>query len=78
MEKRQRGSAACQQFEGIGALPQQVKMRRVYTGALLAPICKKRKERIKFILSYLEVKKHHYGWDTMDFNDNVRKDFNYG
>ena len=30
------------------------------------------------ILSYLEVKKHHYGWDTMDFNDNVRKDFNYG
>ena len=41
-------------------------------------ICKKRKERIKFILSYLEVKKHHYGWDTMDFNDNVRKDFNYG
>ena len=31
------------------------------------PICKKRKERIKFILSYLEVKKHHYGWDMMDF-----------
>lgn len=30
------------------------------------------------ILSYQEVKKHHYGWDTMDFNDNVRKDFNYG
>ena len=30
------------------------------------------------ILSYLEVKKHHYGWDTVDFNDNVRKDFNYG
>ena len=29
------------------------------------------------ILSYQEVKKHHYGWDTMDFNDNVRKDFNY-
>ena len=29
-------------------------------------------------LSYQEVKKHHYGWDTMDFNDNVRKDFNYG
>ena len=23
--------------------------------------------RIKFILSYLEVKKHHYGWDMMDF-----------
>ena len=30
------------------------------------------------ILSYQEVKKHHYGWDTMDFNDNFRKDFNYG
>lgn len=30
------------------------------------------------ILSYQEVRKHHYGWDTMDFNDNVRKDFNYG
>ena len=30
------------------------------------------------ILSYQEVKKHLYGWDTMDFNDNVRKDFNYG
>ena len=30
------------------------------------------------ILSYQEVKKHHYGWDTMDFNDNVRRDFNYG
>lgn len=30
------------------------------------------------ILSYLEVKKHHYGWDTMDFNGNVRKDLNYG
>ena len=30
------------------------------------------------ILSYQEVKKHHYGLDTMDFNDNVRKDFNYG
>lgn len=30
------------------------------------------------ILSYQEVKKHHYGWDTMDFSDNVRKDFNYG
>ena len=30
------------------------------------------------ILSYQEVKKHHYGWDTMDFDDNVRKDFNYG
>ena len=42
------------------------------------PICKKRKERIKFILSYLEVKKHHYGWDMMDFNGNVRKDLNYG
>ena len=22
--------------------------------------------------------KHHYGWDTMEFNDNVRKDLNYG
>ena len=32
----------------------------------------------QLILSYQEVKKHHYGWDTMDFNDNVRKDFNYG
>ena len=30
------------------------------------------------ILSYQEVRKHHYGLDTMDFNDNVRKDFNYG
>ena len=30
------------------------------------------------ILSYLCVKKHHYGWDTMDFNDNVTEDFNYG
>lgn len=30
------------------------------------------------ILSYLEVKKHHYGWDMMDFNGNVRKDLNYG
>ena len=30
------------------------------------------------ILSYQEEKKHHHGWDTMDFNDNVRKDFNYG
>ena len=30
------------------------------------------------ILSYQEEKKHHYGWDTMDFNDNFRKDFNYG
>ena len=29
-------------------------------------------------ISYQEVRKHHYGWDTMDFNDNVRKDFNYG
>ena len=31
---------------------------------------------IYLILS--EVRKHHYGLDTMDFNDNVRKDFNYG
>ena len=30
------------------------------------------------ILSYLEVKKHHYGWDMMDFNGNVGKDLNYG
>lgn len=30
------------------------------------------------ILSYLEVKKHHYGWDAMDYNGNVRKDLNYG
>ena len=30
------------------------------------------------ILSYQGIKGHHYGWDTMDFNDNVRKDFNYG
>ena len=54
MKKRQRGSAACQQFEGIGGrktsggrlfcadrsgtetTPQQAKMRRAYTGALLA------------------------------------------
>ena len=31
-----------------------------------------------FALSYQGMKGHHYGWDTMDFNDNVRKDFNYG
>lgn len=30
------------------------------------------------ILSYQGIKGHHYGWDTMDFNDNVRKDLNYG
>ena len=30
------------------------------------------------ILSYQGMKGHLYGWDTMDFNDNVRKDFNYG
>ena len=30
------------------------------------------------ILSYLEVKKYHYGWDAMDYNGNVRKDLNYG
>jgi len=54
MKKRQRGSAACQQFRGIGGArrpvdvcsartgverrlhPNKQKMRRVYTGALLA------------------------------------------
>jgi len=37
MVKRQRDSAAYPQFKGIGAFPpQQAKMRRVYTGALLA------------------------------------------
>ena len=30
------------------------------------------------ILSYLEVKKHHYGWDAMDYNVNARKNLNYG
>ena len=30
------------------------------------------------ILSYQGMKGHHSGLDTMDFNDNVRKDFNYG
>ena len=30
------------------------------------------------ILFYQGMKRHHYGLDTMDFNDNVRKDFYYG
>ena len=30
------------------------------------------------ILSYQGMKGHNYGWNTMDFNDNVRKDLNYG
>ena len=74
MKKRQRGSAACQQFRGIGGArrpvdvcsartgverrlhPNKQKMRRVYTGALLANL-----------------------WNSMIVSmNNVRKDFNYG
>ena len=42
MVKRQLGSAAYPQFKGIGAFSQQAKMRRVYTGALLANLQKKK------------------------------------
>ena len=77
MVKRQLGSAAYPQFKGIGAFPNKQKCAG-YIPEHCLPICKKSKERIKFILSYLEVKKHHYGWDMTDFNGNARKDLNYG
>jgi len=94
MVKRQIGSAAYPQFKGLGCktsggrllctdrsgteiFPNKQKCAG-YIPEHCLPICKKSKERIKFILSYLEVKKHHYGWDMTDFNGNDRKDLNYG
>ena len=48
MVKRQRGSAVYPQFKGIGAFPNKQKCAG-YIPEHCLPICKKRKERIKFM-----------------------------
>ena len=48
MVKRQLGSAAYPQFKGIGAFPNKQKCAG-YIPEHCLPICKKRKERIKFM-----------------------------
>ena len=48
MKKRQRGSAVYPQFKGIGAFPNKQKCAG-YIPEHCLPICKKRKERIKFM-----------------------------
>ena len=60
------GRLLCTDRSGTETFPNKQKCAR-YIPEHCLPICKKSKERIKFILSYLEVKKHHYGWDMMDF-----------
>ena len=71
------GRLLCTDRSGTETFPNKQKCAG-YIPEHCLPICKKSKERIKFILSYLEVKKHHYGWDMTDFNGNARKDLNYG
>ena len=48
MVKRQRGSAVYPQFKGVGAFPNKQKCAG-YIPEHCLPICKKRKERIKFM-----------------------------